>query len=137
MGSEAPTQRLAEYIAERGKTICFPIVKGKTSLEFRAVSNIDLLESGYQNIPEPADTCPVVTPELIITPMVAFDRSLNRLGQGQGHYDRSFENYPDAIRVGLAWSVQEAENIPVERHDVRLHMIVTESQIIQMDSMAS
>ena len=63
--------------------------------------------------------------------LVAFDRSLNRLGQGGGHYDRTFEKYPDAIRIGLAWSVQEADNIPVERHDVTLHAIVTESELIQ------
>ncbi len=131
MGSEAPTARLAEYCIDIGKTLAFPAVTGDSPLEFRQVDNIELLETGYQNISEPGANCPVVTPDLIITPMIAFDRSMGRLGQGKGHYDRSFAVHPDATRIGLAWSVQEAKNIPMQPHDVTLDMIVTESEIIQ------
>ncbi|WP_229956854.1 5-formyltetrahydrofolate cyclo-ligase [Parasphingorhabdus litoris] len=137
MGSEAPTARLAEYCIEIGKIIAFPVVTGDSPLEFRQVDNIELLETGYQNISEPGADCPVVTPDLIITPMIAFDRSMGRLGQGKGHYDRTFENYPKATRIGLAWSVQEADNIPMQAHDVTLEMIVTESEIIQRVEMTS
>ncbi len=137
MGSEAPTARLAEYCIEIGKTIAFPAVTGDSPLEFRQVDSIELLETGYQNISEPGADCPVVRPDLIVTPMVAFDRSMGRLGQGKGHYDRSFEKYPEASRIGLAWSVQEADNIPMQTHDVTLHMIVTESEIIQSVDMTS
>jgi 5-formyltetrahydrofolate cyclo-ligase len=137
MGSEAPTARLAEYCIEIGKTIAFPAVTGDSPLEFRQVDNIELLETGYQNISEPGADCPVVRPDLIVTPMVAFDRSMGRLGQGKGHYDRSFEKYPEASRIGLAWSVQEADNIPMQPHDVTLQMIVTESEIIQSVNMTS
>lgn len=137
MGSEAPTARLTEFLIESGKTLCFPVVMGDSPLEFRQVDTIDLLETGYQDIAEPGAGCPVVVPDLIITPMVAFDRSMGRLGQGKGHYDRSFEKYPEATRVGLAWSVQEADNIPMQPHDVTLHMIVTESEIIQRVDMTS
>jgi 5-formyltetrahydrofolate cyclo-ligase len=137
MGSEAPTARLAEYCIEIGKTIAFPAVIGDSPLEFLQVDNLELLETGYQNISEPSADCPAVTPDLIITPMVAFDRSMGRLGQGKGHYDRTFEKHPDATRIGLAWSVQEAENIPMQPHDVTLEMIVTESEIIQRVNMTS
>jgi len=135
IGSEAPTSRLIEYLTEQGKTLAFPVTLGKQPLIFKALSNIELLASGYQNIPEPPDSCPVVKPDVIITPMIAFDRSMGRLGQGGGHYDRTFEKYPDAVRVGLAWSVQEVDAVPVEAHDMPLHMIVTESEIIQQDSL--
>ncbi len=101
------------------------------------MDNLELLETGYQNISEPSTDCPAVTPDLIITPMIAFDRSLGRLGQGKGHYDRTFEKYPKATRIGFAWSVQEAENIPMQPHDVTLEMIVTESEIIQRVDMTS
>ncbi len=131
IGSEAPTMRLIEFLIELGKTVAFPVVMKDSPLEFRTVSNVSLLEAGYQDIPEPPKSCLAVSPDLIITPLVAFDRSLGRLGQGQGHYDRSFEKYPDAARVGLAWSVQEADDLPVEPHDVALHMIITECEIIQ------
>lgn len=135
MGSEAPTIRLAEYLIEAGKTLAFPAVTGDSPLEFRQVDNIDLLEAGYKEIPEPSSHCPAVVPELIIAPMVAFDRSMGRLGQGAGHYDRTFEKYPQATRIGFAWSVQEIDSIPIEPHDMPLHMIVTECEIIQQVSM--
>ncbi len=131
IGSEAPTARLAEYLAEMGKITAFPEVVKNSPLEFRKVSNIDLLEAGFRNIAEPNANCPAITPDLIIAPMIAFDRSMNRLGQGGGYYDRTFEKYPEAIRIGLAWSVQETDAVPVQPHDIPLHMIVTESEIIQ------
>jgi len=137
IGSEAPTARLADYLAEIGKTVAFPVCIGDAPLEFRKVDNIDLLEPGFRNISEPNADCPAVTPDLIIAPMLAFDRSMHRLGQGGGHYDRTFGKYPDAIRIGLAWSVQEADSIPVESHDRPLHMIITESEIIQSVEMTS
>ncbi|VAV87035.1 5-formyltetrahydrofolate cyclo-ligase [hydrothermal vent metagenome] len=137
VGSEAPTARLIEYLMEEQKTVALPLVTGPEPLEFRTVSNISLLELGFKDIPEPSPECPVVIPDIIIAPLVAFDRSLNRLGQGGGHYDRSFAKYPDATRVGLAWSVQEAGPLPVGPHDVTLQMIITESEIIQKDSATS
>lgn len=137
IGSEAPTARLTEYLTEIGKKLVFPLVDGDKPLIFKAVSNIDMLESGYNKIPEPKNTSETVDPDLIITPLIAFDRSMRRLGQGRGHYDRTFAKYPQAIRVGLAWSVQEADAIPVGPYDINLHMIITECEIIQKVSMAS
>jgi 5-formyltetrahydrofolate cyclo-ligase len=137
IGSEAPTARLAEYLAEIGKTLAFPVVTGNAPLEFRQVNNLDLLEAGFRNISEPNANCPAVTPDVIIAPMIAFDRSMGRLGQGGGYYDRTFEKYPEAIRIGLAWSVQEADAVPVQPHDIPLHMIVTESEIIEKVDMNS
>ncbi len=137
VGSEAPTARLIEYLMEQQKTIAFPLVTGPKPLEFRAVSNISLLKLGFKDIPEPSPECPAVVPNIIIAPLIAFDRSLNRLGQGGGHYDRTFAKYPDATRVGLAWSVQEASLLPAGLHDVALQMIITESEIIQRDSATS
>ncbi len=136
-GSEVGTKKLAEYLADRQKSILFPKVTGSGSLDFRAVSNIDLLQPGFKDILEPPSDCAVVEPDLIIAPLLAFDRSMNRLGQGGGHYDRTFEKYPEAVRIGLAWSVQESSQLPTEPHDVDLHMIVTESEIIQRDNLTS
>lgn len=137
IGSEAPTASLTEYLTEIGKTTAFPVVVGNSPLEFRKVSNLDLLEAGFRNISEPNADCPAVSPDLIIAPMVAFDRSMGRLGQGGGHYDRTFEKYPQATRIGFAWSVQETDAVPVQPHDMPLDMIVTESEIIQRVDMKS
>ena len=131
IGSEAPTASLAEYLTDIGKILAFPVVVGNAPLEFRKVDHLDLLQAGFRSISEPGADCPTVTPDLIIAPMTAFDRSMHRLGQGGGHYDRTFEKYPGAIRIGFAWSVQETEAVPVQPHDIPLHMIVTESELIE------
>lgn len=137
IGNEAPTSRLMEYLVDEGKTVAFPVATANSPLAFKAVANMDLLVAGYMDIPEPGPDAEPVAPDLIITPLVAFDRSRNRLGQGQGHYDRTFAKYPDVIRIGLAWSVQEADSVPVNDHDIPMHMIVTESEIIQKVNLTS
>ncbi len=136
-GSEAPTHRLIEYFSEQEKRIAFPVVLGAAPLEFRLVSNIRLLEAGFMGIAEPGTDCPLAKPDVIITPMIAFDRSMNRLGQGGGHFDRTFDKYSEAKRIGLAWSVQETQELPVEDHDIALDAIVTESELIQKVEMTS
>jgi 5-formyltetrahydrofolate cyclo-ligase len=131
VGSEAPTERLVEYLTETGVNIAFPRVTDNGAMEFRLVTGPELLEHGFRNIPEPGESCPLVDPDVIIAPLVAFDRSLQRLGQGGGYYDRIFARYPEVTRIGLAWSVQEADEIPAEAHDLPLQMIVTECEIIE------
>ena len=67
-----------------------------------------------------------VTPDLINTPLLAFDAAGGRLGQGGGYYDRTFAALPAAVRVGFAYAGQALENLPVEAHDIRLHGVLTE-----------
>ena len=131
VGSEAPTDRLIQFLAETGVDIALPRVADNGTLEFRQLSGSEMLITGFAGISEPPESCALADPDLIIAPLVAFDRSMRRLGQGGGYYDRSFAKYPDVRRIGLAWSVQEAAEIPVEPHDLPLHMIVTESEIIE------
>ncbi|MDB5738517.1 MAG: 5-formyltetrahydrofolate cyclo-ligase, partial [Sphingomonas bacterium] len=52
----------------------------------------------------------------------------NRLGQGGGYYDRWFEGHPDAMRVGIAWSVQELPAVPRDVWDMPLHAVATEKE---------
>ena len=66
-----------------------------------------------------------VVPDWILVPGVAFDLSGNRLGRGKGYYDRYLEN-SGALRVGLAWTEQMKEKIPVESHDCHMDFIITE-----------
>jgi len=75
------------------------------------------------------------TPDLIIAPLLAFDRAGGRLGQGGGHYDRTIE----ALRargpvfvIGLAYAGQEIEAVPCEPHDQRLDAILTEIGYIEV-----
>jgi 5-formyltetrahydrofolate cyclo-ligase len=69
----------------------------------------------------------MVTPDLVITPLLAFDAEGGRLGQGGGYYDRTFAASAEAIRIGLAYSGQLLAGLPIEPHDARLHGILTET----------
>jgi 5-formyltetrahydrofolate cyclo-ligase len=75
-------------------------------------------------------------PDLIVSPMVAFDRTGLRLGHGRGFYDRAIAglraNGRDPQLIGLAFSVQEVAAIPVSDHDVRMHWIVTERETLDL-----
>jgi 5-formyltetrahydrofolate cyclo-ligase len=102
----------------------------RAAILFRAWSPGAALNMTGLGFHQPADEAPALTPDLILAPLVGFDRSLNRLGQGAGHYDRAFQNWPNAIRVGVAWSVQEVDHLPVDPWDISLDAIITEREWI-------
>ena len=88
------------------------------------------LEPGPFGLSQPPATAAEVAPDLVLTPLVGFDRRGNRLGWGAGHYDRAFALHPQAIRIGLAWSVQETDALEADPWDVPLHAIATEKEWI-------
>jgi 5-formyltetrahydrofolate cyclo-ligase len=64
---------------------------------------------------------------------VAFDKKLNRLGYGGGFYDRYIQKISKkkkVVKVGLAFSFQKLKNIPVNKHDKKLDIIITEKETI-------
>jgi 5-formyltetrahydrofolate cyclo-ligase len=69
---------------------------------------------------------PVPAFDVIIVPMLGFDASLQRIGWGGGYYDKFLAAQPQAIKIGVCYSIGEVEHIPAEPHDVPLDMIVTE-----------
>ena len=88
----------------------------------------------YVNIYEP-EIGEIIIPDFIITPLVAFDSKLNRLGMGKGYYDRTIANiysHNSKIKtIGLAYDFQYSESIlPHEKHDWKLDFIGTEKKII-------
>ena len=83
------------------------------------------------NIKEPIGEKEVY-PDLLIIPLLGFDKHGNRLGYGSGYYDRALSNLPYVKKVGIGYSFQQVENIPSEAHDVKLDMVITDSQIINL-----
>lgn len=133
IGSEADMLPLLDLMIEQGGVACLPAVVGDT-LVFRTwTPGFPLVPSPFGSR-EPMPDAPEVTPDVIIVPVVAFDRTGGRLGYGRGFYDRALA----ALRasgakprvIGAAFAVQEVGAIPVEPHDVPLDAIATEDGVI-------
>tara|TARA_R110000782_G_scaffold78293_3_gene155881 strand:+ start:68576 stop:69073 length:498 start_codon:yes stop_codon:yes gene_type:complete len=132
LDDEAPAQRLAEALLAEGKRLCLPCVVDRMGgMEFRAWAPDDPLEEGRFGTSHPCGQAAICHPDAIIAPLVAFDDMLMRLGQGGGYYDRAFARYENALRIGLAWSVQQVERVPADPWDMPLDMIITERSLIE------
>lgn len=132
LDDEAPAQRLAAQLQTMGKTIALPrVIDRLGTMEFLSWRPEDQLFPGLFGTSHPEPGGGPVTPDVIIAPLLGFDRSMNRLGQGGGYYDRSFARFPDALRVGLAWSIQEHDDLPADPWDLPLHIILTEVELIE------
>ena len=132
--TEIDSRPLMRALAAQGATLCLPRTppKGQTSsaLTFHLCDpdNPDHLEKSPWGVMEPKAHLPQVRPDVVLVPLLGFDRAGNRLGQGQGHYDRTLEALRatgPVVAVGVAFAAQEVAYIPVEPHDQRLDWIIT------------
>ena len=131
VGSEADPTQLAAAAAAAGCALALPFVVDRAApIRFLAWQLGEPLVAGPFSLRQPDPASPEVAPDVILTPLVGFDRRLNRLGQGAGHYDRAFARYEAAWRIGIAWSVQEVAAIPADIWDVPLHAIITEKGML-------
>jgi len=129
LGGEAdPSSFDIAVLAAMGELALPHVVDRATPIRFlHWPREADLVRGPFGLLQPPADA-PEVTPDIILTPLVGFDRAGNRLGQGAGHYDRAFVAHPDAVRIGIAFSVQEVAALPADPWDVPLHHIATEKE---------
>ena len=127
IGSEADPAAWEAAARAAGSRLALPhVVDRATPLRFLLWAESAALEVGPFGLRNPPSGAQEVAPDMIVTPLLGFDPALNRLGQGAGHYDRAFAAYPDAWRIGLAWSVQQVPALPADPWDVPLHGIATE-----------
>ena len=127
VGREADPALLALAALDRGLRLVLPRVIDRASpMRFLAWDLVEKLEEGPFGLRQPFAERPEFAPDIILTPLVAFDAALNRLGQGAGHYDRAFARFLGARRIGVAYSVQQVEAIPADTWDVPLEAVITE-----------
>lgn len=126
---ELPTGPLFERCRGEGKQVLFPRLVAE-GLEFAAVEDPAMLQTGRFGVPEPGAARPrveLVAGDLVIVPGVAFDRSGNRLGRGGGSYDRAFPpDLPSPSRFGIAYAFQLVDEVPHGPDDRRVDAVVTE-----------
>lgn len=110
----------------RDKVLLLPCVQGD-DLVLRQYTGPDCMVAGEQfGIGEPsgAEWTDLDAIGMIAVPGVAFDHSNNRMGRGRGFYDRLLKTTPHAAKIGLAYSFQMMDEIPVEPHDVPMDLII-------------
>lgn len=133
---EAPTARYAQFFLEAGHRIALPRVRAQTRTMDFAQHTDPLggsdLAAGALGIPQPADEAPALVPDVLFIPLLAFDESGGRLGQGGGYYDRWLAAHPEALRIGLAWDTQLVDRVPSEAHDMALHMVITSTRLYEV-----
>jgi len=133
LGSEISPLILADQMREAGWTLALPAVEDAEAsrMVFRAWDPAQPLVHDAIGLRSPPPEQPVLEPDLVIAPLLAFQADGVRLGQGGGYYDRALEGLRARKRVfvlGLAYSGQQAENLPQEPHDQRLDAILTEKE---------
>ncbi len=137
---EVDLQVLIKQKANRHKQWFMPVLKvNKKSLGFSRYDKNSCLYLNQYGILEPINPAnqilEAVDLDLILLPLVGFDRQGNRLGMGGGYYDRALANCSlksdhGPTLLGIAHSCQECQHIDVKPWDIRLHMVITGSEVI-------
>jgi 5-formyltetrahydrofolate cyclo-ligase len=130
-GAEMDSRPLSDELHKLGWKLALPWCEGPDlPVIFRAWTPGDRLVPDALGIASPSATQPAVIPDLIICPLIAFDGKGGRLGQGGGYYDRTLEQLRAGPRkpavVGLAFSFQEVEAVPLGPHDQKIDAVLTE-----------
>jgi 5-formyltetrahydrofolate cyclo-ligase len=130
---EVDTWPIISWILNESKMLVMPVISDEPGeMIHRQVLNPNLLIENRWGIKEPEEGKRIdpSVPDVIIVPMVAADRTCNRLGYGKGYYDR-FLARTDAYKIGLTFrNCIALDGLPVEPEDVKLNIIVTEKGVI-------
>jgi 5-formyltetrahydrofolate cyclo-ligase len=130
IGEEADIDPLLTALHERGHPVGLPrVVAPAAPLQFHAWVPGDALDTGYRKIPEPAANAPVIEPDFLLVPLLAYDATGHRLGYGGGFYDRTLAALRAArtvLVIGIAYSDQRVDSLPAGDHDQRLDAVLTE-----------
>ena len=109
-----------------------PVIEGKNSMYFCEWKKNDTLQLNQYGILEPIRS-KKIQPDIILLPLLAFDKNKNRLGYGKGFYDkylnRSLKSYKKITSIGVAFSFQKYNKLPTNSKDYRLNYIITEKGI--------
>jgi len=133
INSEIGCLNILENLEKDNFKISLPVIKKKNNMDYYEWSFKNLLKVSNRGIPEPF-TKKKVYPDVLIVPLVGFDKNKFRLGYGGGFYDRyisKIQNIKKIITIGFAFSFQEIFKIPTNKFDQKLDIILTNKGIIK------
>ena len=111
-------------------SITLPKIKKNFQMDFFKWSTKDPLMINKYGIPEPISN-KIKYPDVLLVPLVAYDKSFNRIGYGGGFYDRYIKKVKKIKKIttiGLAYSFQKIKKVPINEYDIKLDFIITEKQ---------
>jgi 5-formyltetrahydrofolate cyclo-ligase len=136
---EMDVKSVVARLMDSGQPVCLPVVLGEEQpLDLRIWEDgAPLYEAGFGTL-APAEEARRAAPDVIIMPLLGFDKHGTRLGYGGGYYDRTLAALAKRPRlIGFAFALQEVDLIPREAHDVPLDAIVTEQGVRNFEKKAS
>ncbi len=116
---------------EKKFLVSLPVIGASNQMSFFNWSSDTHLKVNKMGIPEPVSK-KIVYPDLILVPLVGFDKNKFRLGYGGGYYDRYIEKvgkFKKFTTIGLSFSFQEIKKLPLNKFDKKLDFIITENKI--------
>lgn len=132
---EIDPRPLLSILRKCGVQLALPTITDPHSMSFRAFEDEQSLRLMAFGIKGPALDAKILTPDVILLPLLAFDHFGTRLGYGNGYYDRALADLIkrglQPICYGLAFSCQEVPLIIAEKHDKPLDVILTETSEIR------
>jgi 5-formyltetrahydrofolate cyclo-ligase len=134
--SEISPIPLLRLCADAGAELALPVVMGRGKpLVMRAWAFGAPLASGVWGIREPTPAAPEVFPDILIVPLLVFDRRGHRIGYGAGYYDMTIarlRGMKPVTAIGIAFAAQEIDEVPTTPRDARLDLVLTEREIIDL-----
>jgi len=135
--TEISTDYLNEYILQKNKILCLPIIKEQSEiLIFREYKSGNNLVSGKFGIMEPDIFSQELLPDIIFTPCLTFDMKGYRLGYGGGYYDKTFAHYKKLhhsfITVAVAYDDQKVIEVAHDKFDQKIDYILTEKELYKI-----
>jgi 5-formyltetrahydrofolate cyclo-ligase len=138
LSNEIDPQPLMRKLAGEGLRLALPVIVGRGKpLLLREWAFGDPVAIGVWGIREPKPDAAIVEPEILLVPLVAFDRTGHRIGYGAGYYDLTITQLrarKSVTAVGLAFAAQEVPRVPATPRDARLDVVLTEREVIDLRS---
>lgn len=133
---EADPGSIMTALDAAGQRVALPVVLSlDVPLVFRQWTPDMVLETGRLNILVPPEAAPQLEPDIVLVPLVAFDPRGYRLGMGGGFYDRTIaalKASKSIVTIGLAYTAQAVDELPVDQFDQCLDWIITEQEAMSM-----